>query len=451
MNRILIIIISFLITCQVYSQIDSLPYNPEQKNIKKGWSFGAVPALAFDSDIGFQYGGVVNLYDYGDGSTYPMYKHSLYFEISRTTKGKGINMFTYDSKYLIPNIRVSAEASFLTEKALDFYGFNGYKAYYNRNIEDDTYGNDDYRSRLYFRQERKLTRLRAEFQGNLIGEKLRWLAGISYYGIKTDTIDIVKLNKGLKDTTALPPVQGGLYGKYVDWAIIPEDQIDGGNTSFLNIGLIYDTRDNEPNPMKGIWTELQFIWAPSFIGNKDLAYTRLAITHRQYFTLLDELLSFAYRISYQGKLTGTMPYYMLPFVMNTAPNMPRDGLGGSKTLRGILRNRVVGEDFMYGNLEFRWKFYRAIIWKQNIYLALSTFSDIGMVTADYKIPEPATADSDPDVDLFFTGAKETPHVSYGVGLHMALNENFVVAVDYGRPFDKRDGKQGLYIGLNFLY
>ena len=91
--------------------------------VKTGWSFGAVPVVAYDRDVGFKYGGLVNFYHFGDGSRYPMYDHSLYFEVSRTTKKSGINMFTYDSDKLIPGIRTAAEVSYLTEKALDFYGY----------------------------------------------------------------------------------------------------------------------------------------------------------------------------------------------------------------------------------------------------------------------------------------------------------------------------------------
>jgi len=32
-----------------------------------------------------------------------------------------------------------------------------------------------------------------------------------------------------------------------------------------------------------------------------------------------------------------------------------------------------------------------------------------------------------------------------------MNQNFVIAVDYGRALDPDDGESGLYIGLNFLY
>ena len=134
MNKLFVLILLFYSGISVYGQEEEQNSETKEK-IKTGWTFGAVPAIAYDSDVGFKYGAVVNFFYFGDGSTYPKYLHSLYFEWSRTTKGSGINQFTYDSEYLIPGIRVSAEASLLTEQALDFYGFNGYEAYYNHNYE----------------------------------------------------------------------------------------------------------------------------------------------------------------------------------------------------------------------------------------------------------------------------------------------------------------------------
>ncbi|NHZ87015.1 MAG: hypothetical protein GWP19_14275, partial [Planctomycetia bacterium] len=43
------------------------------------------------------------------------------------------------------------------------------------------------------------------------------------------------------------------------------------------------------------------------------------------------------------------------------------------------------------------------------------------------------------------------HMSYGGGFRIALNENFIVAVDYGMAKDALDGNSGLYIGLGYLY
>ncbi len=69
-----------------------------QEKVKKGFGFGALPAVSFDSDLGFQYGAIVNLFHYGDGTNYPKYDHSLYLEWSRYTKGTGINRVMYDTE-----------------------------------------------------------------------------------------------------------------------------------------------------------------------------------------------------------------------------------------------------------------------------------------------------------------------------------------------------------------
>ena len=41
---------------------------PGNKRLKTGWKFGgALPAITFDSDLGFQYGALVEFFNYGDG------------------------------------------------------------------------------------------------------------------------------------------------------------------------------------------------------------------------------------------------------------------------------------------------------------------------------------------------------------------------------------------------
>ncbi|MBO5960976.1 MAG: hypothetical protein J6P99_03985, partial [Paludibacteraceae bacterium] len=80
------------------------------RKIKTGWNFGALPSVAFDADLGFQGGALANVYYYGDGSQYPEYIHSLYVEAAYTTKRYGIFRANYDSKYLIPNHRLTLDA-----------------------------------------------------------------------------------------------------------------------------------------------------------------------------------------------------------------------------------------------------------------------------------------------------------------------------------------------------
>lgn len=439
MSRIVKLIITILITGGV-----SLQAADSVKHIKTGLTFGALPAIAFDTDIGFKYGILTNFYLFGDGSTYPKYLHSFYFEWNRTTKGSGLWQFIYDSEYLIPKIRLTAEASYFTEQALDFYGFNGYRAWYNSEFEDED--SPGYISRMFYRHDRRMLRLRADFQGAIIGKKLRWMAGFEYNGFDIATVDINKLNKGKKEKDKLPENTPLLYDKFVEWGAIPEDQKDGGKHYIWKLGVVYDTRDNEPNPMKGIWSEIFLFSAPSWTGNKP-GYTKLAITHRQYFTLVREVLNLAVRLSYQPKIGGTIPFYGLPYVYST--NITRDGLGGAKTMRGILRNRVVGEDLFYGNLEFRWKFLQTILFKQHVYLALSAFSDFGRVTRNYDF----TYDTHNEEarNWFANGGVEKMHFSYGGGISGALNHNFVAHINYGLAADRRDGKSGVYIGLNYLF
>jgi outer membrane protein assembly factor BamA len=422
-----------------------LSAQPETQHAKTGWTLGALPVLSYNSDLGFQYGGLVNLYFYGDGSSYPGYMQSIFAEISRYTKGSGINRLFYDSEYLVPGLRVTADLSYFTEKALDFYGFNGYNAVYNPFYEDDIH--EFYKSRMFYRHERNMFRFTLDFQGPISGRQLRWVGGIGLLNSRIAPVDIAAMNKGQDETSMLPDING-LYERYVDWGIISPEEKDGGNAHHFKIGIIYDTRDNEPNPMTGIWSEAVVVTAPGFVGNGDYSHTRISVTHRQYFTIIENDLSFAFRLNYQGTLGGKVPFYMLPYRINSfslASNT--DGLGGSKTVRGILRNRVVGENMVFGNFELRWKFYRTVLFNQHIYLALNGFADAGQVITKKEIKEP----SNDDFYDFYSPGREAMHISLGGGFRMAMNENFIIAVDYGNPLDNRDGGGGIYIGMNYLF
>ena len=442
----LILLLSISLSAQ---KRDTTSTKKEEK-VKTGFNLGGVPVVAYDSDIGFKYGALVNLYWYGDGSRYPQYDHSVYVEWSRTTKGNGINQVTYETDKLLPGIRSLFEVSYLTEKALDFYGFNGYQAVYDLDFEE-TYDSEGFANRLFYRHSRQLLRLKADFQGEIIGQKVRWLGGIAYYGNSIDAVDVDGLNEG-KEEDLLS--SNSLYSSYVDWGVIKSDQINGGNHTILKGGLIYDTRDNEPNPFTGLWSEMQLHYAPAFLSNRDYGYARLVLTHRQYFTLIPEWMNLAYRVSYQGKIAGEMPFYMMPFIFQSAPKLTRDGVGGSKTVRGVRRNRIVGDGFVFGNLELRGKILRTSLFKQNFYIALSAFADAGMVTQKYEFNRtgiPGILPADFPEQILDLNAKEVPHVGFGGGIHFALNQNFIVTVDYGMAAKKEDGDTGLYINLNYLF
>ena len=434
----------FTLTLFVFTGLFAQEDTVKTEQVKTGFSMGGVPVVAYDADTGFKYGALVNLYHYGDGSNYPNYDHSLYMEWSRTTKGSGINQLTYDALTLIPKTRVTLDVAYLTEQALNFYGFNGYESYYNSAFEitEDA----DYISRMYYRHSRELFRATLDFQGDLMGKELRWLGGFAHYRATIGTVDIDRLNEG--NTEDLLPDTALLYDNYVNMGIIPADQATGGNVTYLKAGAVYDTRDNEANPNKGLWSEALILNAPGFLGN-DYAYTKILLTHRQYFTLLPERLSFAYRLSYQSKIAGEMPFYMLPYAIDSKAT--KDGLGGSKNIRGVLRNRVVGDGVAFGNFELRSRFLKTVLFnKINFYLGLNAFVDMGMVTKPYEFQiDVATLTTDQQEILNF--ADESFHLSYGGGIRFVINSNFIIAVDYGMAAKKDDGTSGMYIGLNYLF
>jgi hypothetical protein len=412
---------------------------------KTGWNFGGLPTITFDTDLGFQYGAMVNLYHYGDGSRFPKYNHSLYFEVSRFTKGSGINRFFYDSDKLIEGLQTSLDISFLSDKAYDFFGFNGFNAVYQADwIDQEANG---YKTRMYYKYDRNLFRAKLDIQGKLAGN-FRWITGFNFQKFKVKEVDLEKMNKGkdANDEDYLDPIPG-LFSRYKNLGIIKTEEADGGFVPTFKAGLVFDTRDNRPNPMKGIWTEAVVEAAPKILGAES-SFSRMTLIHRQYFTIVPKDLSLVYRLAYQTTLGGEVPFYYKSQVMTSfMTGALSEGLGGGKTVRGILRNRVVGDGFFYGNVEARWKFVRFTFIKNNWYLGLNSFLDFGKITKEIKISDSAI-NANPDL---FKKDAEKFHTTYGAGLRIVMNENFVIAVDYGRAMNKQDGKSGMYIGLNYLF
>jgi hypothetical protein len=414
---------------------------------KHRWSPSGFPVIAYDADLGFQYGIVGNLYDYGDWSRYPEYRHAFKLEISRFTKGSGVNQFFYDSKYLIPgNIRVTADLSFLTEKALDYYGYNGYQSIYQEGWEDEE--SPDYITRMFYRQERKLFRFTCDLQGPILGQKLRWLGGIGIMNFNMGRVDFDAINKGKAGDEKIPDT-ATLFDHYVDWGIIPTGEVNGGNVNFIKGGLVFDTRDNEPAPMKGLWDEVLLIYSPEFFFNEQ-SFLKLVVIHRQYFTLVKKKLGLTYRLGYQGTIGGHTPYYFQPYMLSSFSYVTKtDGLGGAKNLRGVLRNRVVGDGVLWGNAEIRWRVIDFVWLKQNFYIGMNGFYDVGMVVQNYDMGGFDRASQpdyfDPDYDY------DEAHQSAGLGLRIGWNENFIIAVDYGIPFDGQDGNGGFYVAFGNLW
>lgn len=409
-------------------------FNSYAQEIKKqGINFGPLPVVAYDADKGFQYGALLNIYNFSDGSFYPDYKSKWYMEASFFTKGTQFYTLTFDSKHLIPGIRTSLAATLMIDKALDFYGFNGYEAYYNPELPS-----------MYYRMGRQTPILKADFIGNLYENKLFWEAGYYFSYTRTNRSD-VDFNT--------------LYDEYLQWGLIPQDEANGGISSVIRLGLVYDTRDKEGAPTRGIWAEAHTMLAPSFLGTSH-PYNRYALTFRHYLPVIAEKLTFAYRLNYQGTIGDHVPFYVLPFLDVFGEGFNRDAVGGYRTVRGMMRNRIQGLDVAFFNAEIRWRFVDFQLWNQNIAFGINAFCDGGMTIRDYDMSYRGMDAQGNPTDAYKAAydqyralgtTKDRLHLTGGAGLRFIMNQNFIVAFEYGKAFNGQDGNGSFYINTGYLF
>lgn len=429
-----------------------------QEIIKKGLSFGPLPIIAYDTDKGLQYGALLNIYNFGDGSWYPNPKSQWYLEASFYTKGSKKFTINYDNRSLINKVRIVAAAELSDDTALDFYGFNGYQSYYDPSLPT-----------AYYRFGRIVPYFKVDFKGEII-KHFYWQAGYHFKYFKTSSFTSETL------THPTTGVVGGLT--LFDWykmaGVIYDEEADGGFVSSIRTGLVWDSRDQEAAPSKGIWAEANIEYAPKALGTST-EYAKYSGTFRHYIPLAKDKLVFAYRLNAEGFI-GDPPFYVLPYTSYIGQGYDRDGFGGYRTIRGIMRNRLQGKLVGAYNTELRWKFVNFRAFNQNISLGLSAFCDGGMVLVKYRedlmgnlrdasivgptirdyVKEPMAIADVPGYTFGYNSGfqgKETLHVSAGAGFRFIMNRNFIIAVEYGRSFNVQDnGKMGsLYINTGYLF
>ena len=437
-----------------------------QEIVKTGYNFGPLPAIAFDADKGFQMGAILNIYDFGNGEVYPNTRQQWFFEASFFTKGSQLYTISYDNRFLIPGVRFSATLTATNDKAMDFYGFNGYQSYFDYEKVDAGKDGDSFIYTPKYRIDRVAVLFKSDFTGNLWNNKLFWEAGYHLSYFKQGAIDRDKINKNKDKNEIFPDDEPTLFEQYREWGIIKDDEADGGLNSSVRLGLLFDTRDKEGAPSRGVWAETHVTLAPKWLGTSEPFY-KYSATFRHYLPLMDQdRLTFAYRLNYQGTFGKKAPYYILPYYTIMGQSYDRDGMGGFRTIRGIMRNRVQGLDMASYNAELRWRFVSFPLWKQNIALGLNLFSDGTMVTKEYDMSFGRTmADFKSEAD--FRASKQAydeymaqgldgdrPHITLGAGFRFIMNQNFIVCFEYGKPvgkYHKQDGNGAFYINTGYLF
>ncbi|MBR4525069.1 MAG: BamA/TamA family outer membrane protein [Bacteroidales bacterium] len=421
-----------------------------QEEIKKtGINFGPLPAIGYSSDLGWHYGALTDIYQYGDGSVYPDYKWKINVEASWYSKGNSVYHAFFDSKYLIPGLRVSADVSYFGNKTDNFYGFNGASSLYIPGLDKITEGQG-----LYL-MHRDIFRTLLMFQGKF-GEDSHWgwAAGVTYWNVRTGHA----VNKSLVAANDF-----SLYDLYVQDGIIPAAEKDGGQHLEFKAGIVFDTRDHENNPTRGTNIEAYIYGSPDIISKHDNNYLKLAVHVKQFFPIGERIVIGAH-LGFQGLLAGNTPYYMLSTIQTINLKQIRpEGLGSTCTVRGTVYNRLQGNSYAWLNAEFRWTFVKFRWINQNWALATNPFFDMGMVVSPYRLEQMKTLQQDNTLVAtfdnknytaadFYTKQAEKLHMSAGIGLHVIMNQNFNINFEFGKCFDPNDGKGlGINIGLNYIF
>lgn len=418
---LLVVLICFLVVAAAFAA-HAKKY---ERQIKQGWNFVPFPALSYNSDLGLQYGAFCDIFHFGNGSTFPDYKHKISVEVSRFTKGSGVFRMFYDSEYLIRRTRLTIDLSYLPDKMLSFYGFNGYNSPYI-----------DGKPKSYYNMNRDMLRLTVDFQRPISGN-WSWAAGFGYYNYR---MSAVKLKK-YRDVPSL-------YKLYKSEGILNPDEAGGGNVLQFKGGIVYDSRDIEGDPSRGIWSEAVLCGSPDWIDRNGYDHVKLTAVFRHYVPVVTNKLTFAYRVGYQGSIAGHAPYYVQSNINTLYMRQTySEGLGGTFSLRGIYRNRIVGDGMAWLNAEFRYRFLNFRLLNQNWYFVVNPLFDAGMVVRPYRKDRLQQSGS-PEL---YSRDRESIHASAGIGAKAVMNQNFVLSIEWGKAFDKRDGTNGLNLYMNFLF
>lgn len=409
---------------------------------QRRFALGGTPTISYDPDLGFKLGAVINLFDYGDRKKYPDFYQFLNLRGYASTKGTSLLSVVFESDKCLSRSTLVAEASWIRDARLDFFGFNGGNATYTRGYVSPE--DPDYINTVYYAYERVLTRLRAEVYTTLFESRWRSLLGVTYQHFALDDVDYNKLAPP-QGPDGQPAEYTSLYKNYLDWGVITNEEASGGQVLSVLTGVSLDTRNNRIHCRKGMWFDNYLLTSLDMVPGR--LFGKHITTFRHFVEIPRLFALFAYRLSSQQKVFGDIPFYAAPFFLDTRLN--QDGYGGAATLRGVYRNRIVADGYLSGNFEWRQDLFRTRFLTLQWQVALSGFADIVYITSKHpvdlsRVPEDVR-------QVYFNDNNQRPVCSFGSGIYFIYNDNNVISATLGYSPDPQFGRMGIYIGSAFHF
>jgi outer membrane protein assembly factor BamA len=198
----------------------------------------------------------------------------------------------------------------------------------------------------------------------------------------------------------------------------------------LQLGVVYDTRDLETDPSKGIFAEVTNELSNRAIGSK-YNYDKIFVHgkfYKQLFPSVFKKLIFASRIG-MGYTAGDAPFFEYQDEWSSEGSI--EGLGGAHTLRGYKQSRFLARVMNFANIELRWRLAQTTFLNQHLAFSAVPFIDAGGVWNDL------------DRIGNFNNYRYAP----GIGARIAWNVNTILRFDYA--VSKEDAQFFFNIGHTF--
>ncbi len=415
----------------------------------EGGYFTGFPLANYDPDAGVGLGS--RIYYYYDGYrsdplfAYTPYLHRVYGQVFATTGGAQDHVIDYDAPvFPDPNFRIRATLEYEAATDWPYFGIGSRSMaplsfpgapgvtyakmsdYENATSQIAPNGTTYARYNVF---EFRRPVLQLALERNMLGGILR-----SMIGVNVSNVAIHDYSGELTRTSATNSSGGSIYAPEApsflarDCAARLLVGCAGGWDNNLRLALSLDTRDFEPDPNSGVYTELSSEFGTRLLGSQ-YQYMRVMLSVRAFYSPIPRVtdLVLAARGVYEVQTKET-PFFgqtLLPFIDDN-----HAGLGGVRTLRGYRQNRFVGPVIVLTNYEVRWTFVKFRALKQGFALMAVPFVDMGRVFD--RVGQTSLA-----------GWARTQ----GAGLRAAWNEATIVALDYG--FSDED--QGLYLNFNHIF
>jgi outer membrane protein assembly factor BamA len=378
------------------------------------YEFGGTPVLTGDSDIGFGFGALASLARFKTGySPYRWRAEALVMMTVKAAPGGGAEL-PYHDYYLKLDLPGLLGGKLRLNLRLSFGRFTN-SGYYGMGNSSPALDDRDSRYHQYDRiypQARARARLKVLSSLSLLLGSTLTYNWINHYQPSRLLDDLASGDGQVRD------LLGG-----TDNHLLAE----------LDLGWIWDTRNHEITPTRGVFSELTWRFAPGTASVDDLAYGGVNFTVRLYRAVAGERLVLAGRVMVD-LLLGQPPFYELASHGGLSPG---SSIGGSAAIRGVPRHRYHGKIKLLGNLELRSKLVPFTLWGQRFNLGATLFADTGRTWADFSASK--------RLDGSGAGLK----VGLGGGPRFQWGETFLLRADVAWSPDARP--IGIYIDVNHAF